>query len=240
MAGDAVSARKLIDDDSVVGPGDSASVGLADATADQADVAGDGVQMSADDEEPSESAQDVEDFDDEEGTGRQRWWSRLRRPITPLRAAGVWGVVVVLILGGLAGWLGVKAHQTAHAAEQREIFLQVGRQGAVNLTTIDWEHVDADVQRILDSSTGTFYDDFSQRSKPFVDVVKQVKSKTVGTVTEAGIESESDDQAQVLVALNVKTSNAGAPEQDPRGWRMRVSVQKVGDEVKVANVGFVP
>lgn len=232
MADDAVSARKL-----------TASAGLAEAAADQADVAGDDVQASTDDEEPSDSAQDVEDFEDfdgQEGAGQQRWWSQLRRPMTPLRAAGVWGVVAVLILSGLAGWLGVKAHQTARAAAQREIFLQVGRQGAVNLTTIDWEHVDADVQRILDSSTGTFYDDFSQRSKPFVDVVKQVKSKTVGTVTEAGIESESDDKAQVLVALNVKTSNAGAPEQDPRGWRMRVSVQKVGDEVKVANVGFVP
>jgi Mce-associated membrane protein len=44
----------------------------------------------------------------------------------------------------------------------------------------------------------------------------------------------------VLVAVSVKTSNAGAPQQDPRGWRMRLSVQKVGDEAKISNVAFVP
>ena len=36
----------------------------------------------------------------------------------------------------------------------------------------------------------TFYDDFHKRAQPFVDVVKQAQSKSVGTVTEAGVESE--------------------------------------------------
>ena len=50
----------------------------------------------------------------------------------------------------------------------------------------------------------------------------------------------SDDGADVLVAVTVKTSNAGAAEQEPRAWRMNITVQKVGDEAKVANVRFVP
>ena len=122
------------------------------------------------------------------------------------------------------------------------MFLQVGRQGALNLTTIDHQQADADVQRILDSATGTFDDDFQRRAQPFIDVVRQAQSKSVGTISEAGLESESEsgDEAQVLVAVTVKTSNAGAPEQEPRAWRMRISVQKVGDEAKVANVEFVP
>jgi Mce-associated membrane protein len=44
----------------------------------------------------------------------------------------------------------------------------------------------------------------------------------------------------VLVAVTVKTSNAGAAEQEPRAWRMRLTVKKVGDEAKVSNVEFVP
>ncbi|EUA58499.1 hypothetical protein I550_1642 [Mycobacterium intracellulare 1956] len=118
--------------------------------------------------------------------------------------------------------------------------VRIGRQGALNLTTIDWQHADADVQRILDSATGTFYDDFSHRSKPFIDVVKKAQSKSVGTITEAGLESQSGNEAQVLVAVSVKTSNLGAAEQDPRHWRMRVIVQKVGNDMKVSNVAFVP
>jgi Mce-associated membrane protein len=44
----------------------------------------------------------------------------------------------------------------------------------------------------------------------------------------------------VLVAVSVKTSNAGAADNQPRGWRMRISVQKIGDQAKVSNVEFVP
>jgi Mce-associated membrane protein len=157
-----------------------------------------------------------------------------------LRLAMIAGVVAVLALAGLTGWLGFRTYQSHQADEQQKLFLQVGRQGALNLTTIDFQHADADVQRILDSATGTFYDDFDKRSKPFIEVVKQAQSKSVGTIAEAGLESESDNGAQVLVAVTVKTSNAGAPEQAPRAWRMRISVQKVGDEAKVSNVEFVP
>ncbi len=97
------------------------------------------------------------------------------------------------------------------------------------------------MQRVLDSSTGTFYDDFQQRSAPFIEVVKQAQSKSEGKISEAGLESSNDNEGQVLVAVTVNTTNAGAPEQQPRSWRMRISVQKTGDdEAKVSNVEFVP
>jgi Mce-associated membrane protein len=150
------------------------------------------------------------------------------------------GLVAVLVLAGLTGWLGFRAYESHQADEQRKLFLEVGRQGALNLTTIDWQQADADVQRILDSATGKFYDDFQKRAQPFAEVVKQAQSKSVGTIAEAGLESESNDGAQVLVAVTVKTSNAGAPDQQPRAWRMRISVQEVGNEAKVSNVEFVP
>jgi Mce-associated membrane protein len=166
------------------------------------------------------------------------------RPERPLRGVvkltTAVGLTTVVLLAGVSGWLGYRAYQSHAAAEKRAQFIEVGKQGALNLTTIDWRRADADVQRILDSATGTFYDDFSKRSQPFVEVVKKTQSQTVGTVTEAGLESESGDQAQVLVTVSVKTSNTAAPEQNPRAWRMRISVQKVGADVKVADAAFVP
>jgi len=39
--------------------------------------------------------------------------------------------------------------------------------------------------------------------------------------------------------VTVTTSNIGAPQPDPHAWRMRISVQKVGDQAKVSNVEFV-
>jgi Mce-associated membrane protein len=157
-----------------------------------------------------------------------------------VKLATIAGLVAVVVLAGLTGWLGFRAYKSHQADEQRKLFLEVGRQGALNLTTIDWQHADADVQRIVDSATGTFYDDFEKRAKPFAEVVKQAQSKSVGTIAEAGLESESNDGAQVLVAVTVKTSNAGAPNQPPRAWRMRIFVEKVGNDAKVSNVVFVP
>ena len=159
---------------------------------------------------------------------------------SPLRIAAALGMTVCVVMAGLVGWLGFRAYQSHRADEQRKVFLQVGRQAALNLTTIDFQEADTDVQRILDSATGTFHDDFEKRAQPFIDTVKQAQSKSVGTVIEAGLESESDNGAQVLVAIAVKTSNVGVAEERPRAWRMRISVQKVGDQAKVSNVEFVP
>ncbi|WP_201274578.1 Mce protein [Mycolicibacterium sp. CH28] len=158
----------------------------------------------------------------------------------PVRLASIVGVVIVLALAGLVGQLGVRAYQSHRSEMQRNLVLQVARQGAVNLTTVDYQHADADVKRILESATGAFYDDFSKRVQPFIDVVKRVRSKSVGTVTEAGVESLGRNDAQVLVAVTVNTTAAGAPDQQPRAWRMRISVSGAGADAKVSNVEFVP
>jgi Mce-associated membrane protein len=201
-----------------------------------------GDESAADDaHDVDESAEaDDEDLDAEDDADDVAGDASGEPRMSHVRLATIVGLVVVVALAGLVGWLGYRAYQSHQADTQRKEFLAVGRQGALNLTTIDYEHVDDDVKRLLDSATGTFYDDFQQRSQPFVQVVKQVKSKSVGTITEAGIESVTGDEAQVLVAVAVNTSVVGQPEQPPRHWRMRISVQKVGDDPKVSNVEFVP
>jgi Mce-associated membrane protein len=163
-----------------------------------------------------------------------------RKPMAPSLRVTLFGVAMVVVLAGLVGWLGFRAHQSQQVQAQRSQFLQVARQGALNLTTIDWQHAEADVHRILDGATGEFYDDFAKRSQPFIEVLQKAQAKTVGTITEAGLESQTADSARALVAVSVQTSNAGEPEEVPRAWRMRIDVQKVGDQVKVSNVGFVP
>jgi len=162
------------------------------------------------------------------------------KPMSTTRRAIPVGLAVIAALAALVGWSGFHLFQSHRAQAQRSQFLQVARQGAVNLTTIDWQHAEADVHRIVDGATGEFYDDFAKRSQPFIDLVKQSKAKTVGTVREAGLESETADSARALVAVSVLTSSADEPGETPREWRMRIDVQKVGDQLKVSNVGFVP
>jgi Mce-associated membrane protein len=205
-----------------------------------------GDEHDADSEECAvESAEDDADSDDsaadsakdDAGGGPSR---RPKKRMSDPRRAMLIGLAVVVALGALGGWHGFRAHQSRQAQLERSQFVQAARQGAVNLTTIDWQRADADVKRILDGATGVFYDDFAKRSQPFIELVKKAKSTTVGTVTEAGLESQKDGTARVLVAVTVMTSNVGAPQPDPHAWRMRIFVQKVGDQAKVSNVEFVP
>jgi Mce-associated membrane protein len=160
-------------------------------------------------------------------------------PAPSVRRAVLLGSAIVVSLSVLVGWLGFRAYQAHQEQALQSQLLQAARQGALNLTTIDWQHAEADMQRILDGATGQFHDEFTSRSQPFIEVVKQAKSTSVGTITEAGLESQESGHARVLVAVAVKTSNAGVPEQDPRAWRMRITVQKDGDQAKVSNVEFV-
>jgi len=165
--------------------------------------------------------------------------ARPKRPMPHVRLAAIFGLAVVLVLATTVGWLGFRAYQSHQAQAQRQLFLQVARQGALNLTTIDWQHAEADVQRVLDSATGEFYDQFSSRKQPFIDVLKKAQSKSVGTITEAGLESDAVDRAQALVAVSLKTSDLGGGDQPPREWRMRISLEKTGNEVKISDVTFV-
>jgi Mce-associated membrane protein len=160
-------------------------------------------------------------------------------PISAARRAMMLALPVAVALAVLVGWLGFRDHQSEQAHAQRSQFLQAARQCALNLTTIDWQKAESDVKRILDGATGQFHDDFAKRAQPFIQVVKQAKSTTVGTVTDAGLESQTVDSAQVLVAVTVTTSNTVAAQPDPHSWRIRISVQEVGDQAKVSNVEFV-
>ncbi len=183
---------------------------------------------------------DIEELDDADPGGPDERVDEPAKPKRVRRLAAVLGLVLVVALSALVGWLVVRTHRATDVDERQSQIVQVARQGALNLTTIDWQRADADVQRILDSATGEFYDDFAKRSAPFIKVVKEAKSTSTGSITEAGLESEAGDSAQVLVAVAVKNSNVGAPDQQPREWRMRIAVQKVGDVMKVSNVEFVP
>ncbi|MCV7177062.1 mammalian cell entry protein [Mycolicibacterium sphagni] len=164
-------------------------------------------------------------------------WSGVR---PRLRLVILASAVVVAVIGCEAGWLGWTAYRAEHAQEQRNSFVNTARQTALNLTTISYTHADTDVQRILDGATGGFRDEFSQRSKPFIDAVKQARSTTTGSIVDAGLVSVRGDQADVLVAVTVSTSIDGAPDAAPKAWRMKITVDNTDHSLKASAVEFVP
>ncbi|MGI9123684.1 MAG: hypothetical protein ACR2JM_02890 [Mycobacterium sp.] len=152
---------------------------------------------------------------------------------------GTVGLALVVVLAALFAGQAYRVYRDRQNEQQRAMFLEVGRQAAINLTTIDYQRADSDVQRVLDSATGAFKDEFSGRSDAFIDVVTKAQSKSSGSVTEAGIESMDEHEAQVMVALAVKTTTMGVTDPSPRYWRMRLTVSKTDGGAKISKVDFV-
>ena len=67
-----------------------------------------------------------------------------------------------------------------------------------------------------------------------------MRSQSVGTATDAGLETRSGDQGRVLVAVTVKSSDPAQARQEPQFWRLRITVKKMGNVAKVSDVVFVP
>lgn len=166
--------------------------------------------------------------------------SRWRKRIPRHWAAMLTALSLMALLVGVAFWIGLQVYQADQQTRRQERFVEAAQRGALNLTTIDFQHADADVQRILDSSTGAFHDEFAEHSENFTEVVKKAQSRSQGTVTAAGMESSTRNQAQVLVAMQVSISDITSSDQKPRSWRMRVTVDEIGKDIKVSNVEFVP
>ncbi|MFV8245427.1 Mce protein [Mycolicibacterium peregrinum] len=190
-------------------------------------------------EQTEEADKDADGEVTEEESDEAEHTAPERRQFLRSQTAAVLGGVLVVALVALTGWLGYGYYQVHQEQQRRDLFMETARQGATNLTSIDWEHAEDDVQRVLDSSTGRFYDDFEKRSKSFLDVVKQIKSKSVGTVTASALQSYSEDKADVLMSVTVRSTNAGVPKQDPQVWRMVLTVQHIEGKAKVSNVEFI-
>ncbi len=149
-------------------------------------------------------------------------------------------MVAGALFAGLVGWLGFRAYEANNLEAQRNLVVQAACQGATNLLTVDYQHAEADAQRILDSATGKFYDSFARRKQSYIDSAQRMRSKLVATATDAGLESRNGDQGKVLVAVTVKSSDPALAQQEPQYWRIRVTVKKMGDVAKVSDVVFVP
>ncbi len=146
-------------------------------------------------------------------------------------------VVLVLAVFGILGI--IQPTPTAAAVPNTQPYVDAGRATALALTTIDYRTVDRDVQRVLDTATNPFYDNFKGKSAEFTQVVLNAKSTSTSTVDEARLESLDNGRARVFVGLTVTTVNVGQPPQAPRQWRLIITVQKVGESYKASGVEFM-
>ena len=170
------------------------------------------------------------------------WYRRrLRRPRLATLAASLAVIVIIALLA--ASVYMVLEHRNASQRRQRAAeFAAAARQGVVTLTSLDFNHAKDGVQNIIDDSTGSFRDDFQKMAGDFTKVVEQSQVVERGTVQAVAVDLDSmtNDSAVVLVASTSEVTNAAGAKQDPRSFRLIVTLARDGGQLKMSKVEFVP
>ena len=161
------------------------------------------------------------------------------RSLRRFAALAVGALVVIGLLGVTAFMVVQHSKVAAQRAYDRGI-VEAASNGVVALLSIDHGRAAADVQRVLDSSIGAFRDDFASRAEDFIKTAQESKAVTVGSITAAALDSADADTAVVLVAASSQVTNSNGARNDPRPWRMSVTVSLDEDQWKMSNVEFVP
>jgi len=165
-----------------------------------------------------------------------------RRTAVPARLVAM--ALAALLTTALLAATGFMLWQHQLAARQHHRaaeYAAAARQGVVNLMSIDYATAQDSVQRVLDSSTGRFRSNFAETADDFVKALKDEKIVTKATVNEAAVESMTDDSAVVMVSATSRRDGPQAPkdQQQPRLWRVVLTLQRDGDQIKMSGVEFV-
>ena len=81
----------------------------------------------------------------------------------------------------------------------------------MNFTTLDYQELDRDLGRVLDGATGDFRSQFEAGTNDLAELVTANQAVSKGEVLEAGIVSDDDDSARVLVVADSTVTNAASP-----------------------------
>ena len=154
--------------------------------------------------------------------------------------------VTTLLTAGLLGATGYMVWQHQKAAELRRSaaeFTAAARQDVINLMSMDYTRAQESVQRVLDNSTGKFRANFDETADEFVKALQDEKIVTTATINDAAVELDSmtDESAVVMVSATSRREGRQAPkeQQQPQVWRVLLTLERDGDQIKMSDVEFV-
>jgi Mce-associated membrane protein len=152
-----------------------------------------------------------------------------------LLALCVLGLLLLAALAALA--LQLRSYEQVEA--DREAAVSAAQQSALNLTSIDNEDFQADVKRVLDGATGAFKTDFEARSKELATVLAENEVASEGKVIDAGLVRYDERNATALVVVDSNVKNVAVPEGRVNTYRMRLTLERQGDQWLTSMLEFV-
>jgi Mce-associated membrane protein len=148
------------------------------------------------------------------------------------------GAALLLLLGA-AVVLSLQVRGASLDDKAREGALTAAKQTALNLTSIDQEEFDEDVERVLEGATGEFRQDFTARLTELEQLLEENEVTAEGRVLEAGLVRSDRRTATALVVVDSTVSNKAIPQGRVSSYRMKLELEKVGDRWMTSTLDFV-
>lgn len=123
--------------------------------------------------------------------------------------------------------------------QRRTTLLAAARQQAVNFTTLDYRHLDRDLGRVLSNATGDFRKQFQAGTEDLSELVTANQAVSEGEVLEAGVVSDDEDSARVLVVADSTVTNSASGDPQRRHYRLQLDMVHRGDRWLVSDLQFV-
>jgi Mce-associated membrane protein len=123
----------------------------------------------------------------------------------PWLVTGILGVTLVaLVVASVLVW------RAAQPREDDDGAVGVAKEAVRNFNGLDYRDPDEGVERVLDMATGDFEDEYEELSEELVQNLVDKKLTLSADIpgNGAALEYLSEDEAQVLVAVNVTTTSA--------------------------------
>ncbi len=148
------------------------------------------------------------------------------RPARILIAA-LSGVLAVLV--GTGVWIAAQAREEQGRAGDKQAALLAAGTHAKNLISLDYKTVDADIRRILDTSTGPARAEYEANAAKLKSTTVGNKVVQHGVLRATGLASMAGATAKVLVVADVEIRWEGSksPPQE-RYYRWSMELAKVG------------
>lgn len=163
---------------------------------------------------------------------------RTRRPGARTMALAALALAAVACLVLVALTL-PRLGEAADRDQRRAEVLRAARQQAVNFTTLDYRRLDRDLGRVLAGATGDFRTQFEAGTKDLSELVTANEAVSTGEVLEAGIVSDDEDSARVLVVADSTVTNTTGPDPQKRHYRLQLDLVRDGARWLVSDLQFV-
>ncbi|AQZ66934.1 unnamed protein product [[Actinomadura] parvosata subsp. kistnae] len=152
-----------------------------------------------------------------------------------LLIAALSGALAVLV--GTGGWIAAQAREEQGRADDRQAVLQAAGTHAKNLVSLDYKSADADVRRILTTSTGAARAEYEANAAKLRATTVENKVVQQGVLRATGLVSMSATTARVLVVADVEIrwdGSRSAPQE--RFYRWQMDLSKAGGAWLVSKV----